>query len=64
MTPSLSFVGVHVFAAWMQQQGRVSEVITLLQQAIHAYGQQHPEEDFPLLHHKEETLSLRCQAIF
>jgi len=64
VTPSLSFVGVHVFAAWMHQQGGLREVIPLLQQAIHAYSKQHPEEDFPLLHHKEETLSLRCQAIF
>jgi hypothetical protein len=38
--------------------------MTLLQQAIHAYSTQHPEEDFPLLHHKEETLLLRLQAIF
>lgn len=64
MTPYLPFVGVHVFAAWIQQQGSLSEVITLLQQAIQAYSKRHPEEDFPLLHHKEETLWLRLQAIF
>jgi hypothetical protein len=43
ITPALSFVGVHVFAAWMQQQGGLREVIPLLQQAIHAYSKQHPE---------------------
>ena len=64
VTPSLSFVGVHVFEAWIQQQGSLSEVITLLQQAIHAYSTQHPEEDFPLLHHKEKTLLLRFQTLF
>ncbi len=64
VTPSLSFVGVHVFEAWIQQQGSLSAVIPLLQQAIHAYSTQHPKEDFPLLHHKEETLLLRLQALF
>src|SRR6266567_5093905 len=64
VTPSLSFVGVHVFEAWIQQQGSLSAVIPLLQQAIHAYSTQHPEEDFPLLHQKEQTLLLRLQALF
>ncbi len=64
VTPSLSFVGVHFFAAWMQQHGSVRGVIPLLQQAIQAYRTQHPEEDFPLFHHKEETLLLRVQALF
>src|SRR6266567_5739804 len=64
VTPSLSFVGVHVFEAWIQQQGSLSAVIPLLQQAIHAYSTQHPKEDFPLLHHKEATLLLRLQALF
>ena len=48
----------------MQQHGSLSEVIALLQQAIQAYSTQHPEEDFPLLHHKEATLLLRFQALF
>jgi len=48
----------------MQQQGGLREVITLLQQAIHAYRTQHPEADYPLVHHTEETLLLRFQALF
>jgi hypothetical protein len=48
----------------MQHQGCLREVIPLLQQAIHAYRTQHPEEDLPLLHHTEETLLLRLQALF
>src|SRR5712691_1752304 len=63
VTPALSFVGVHIFAAWMQQNGSLRAVIPLMQQAIHAYCTQHPEEDFPLLHHKEETLLRRFQAL-
>src|SRR5712691_10454767 len=45
VTPSLSFVGVHVFEAWIQQQGSLRAAISLLQQAIHAYSTQHPKED-------------------
>src|SRR5215813_15135063 len=63
VTPSLSFVGVHVFAAWLQQQGGMSAVIPLLQQAIHTYRTQHPDDDFPLLHHREQTLRRRFQAL-
>jgi hypothetical protein len=48
----------------MQQYGSVRAVIPLLQQAIRAYSTQHPEEDFPLLHHQEQTLLLRFQALF
>ncbi len=48
----------------MQQDGSLRAVIPLLQQAIRAYRTQHPEEDFPLLHHKEKTLLLRFQALF
>jgi hypothetical protein len=39
-------------------------VIALLQQAMRAYSTQHPEEAFPLLPHKEQTLLLRFQALF
>ena len=64
VTPCLSFVGVHVFYAWMQQQGMWRVVMPLLQQARQAYSTQHPAEDLPLLHHKEATLLLRWQARF
>ena len=64
VTPSLSFVGVHVFAVWWQQHGGMSAVTPLLQQAIHTYRTQHPDDDFPLLHHREQTLRRRFQALF
>src|SRR5215470_9483144 len=63
VTPFLSFVGVHVFEAWLQQHGGMSVVIPLLQQAIHTYRTQHPDDDFPLLHHREQTLRRRFQAL-
>jgi hypothetical protein len=42
----------------------MSAVIPLLQQAIHTYRTQHPDDDFPLLHHREQTLRRRFQALF
>src|SRR5205823_9360856 len=36
----------------------------LLQQAIHIYRAQHLDDDFPLLHHREQTLRRRFQALF
>lgn len=48
----------------MQQHERMSAVIPLLQQAMHRYHAQHPDDDFPLLHHREPTLRRRFQALF
>jgi len=39
-------------------------VMPALQQAIHRYHIQHPDDDFPLLHHREQTLRRRFQALF
>ena len=34
----------------------MSAVIPLLQQAIHTYRTQHPDDAFPLLHHRKQTI--------
>ena len=60
----LSFVGVHLLADWMDQHAGWDRVLSLLKQAIEAYQRTHPEADFPLLHHREETLLRRFQALF
>lgn len=62
--PRLSFVGVHLLGHWLAQQGSWTEVLEPLEAAIAAYRQTHPEEDFPLLHHRRETLQRRFQALF
>lgn len=64
LAPRLSFVGVHLLEHWLAQQGSFDEVIERLEQAIEAYKQTHPEADFPLLHHRRETLQRRFQALF
>jgi hypothetical protein len=63
VTPSLSYVGVHLFAAWLDEQGVCMQVVMLLTQGIQQYRREHPEAEFPLLHHTEETLLHRFQAL-
>ena len=39
LTPHLSFVGVHLFSAWMESHDGFEKVMALLQQAIESYTQ-------------------------
>jgi hypothetical protein len=64
VAPRLSFAGVHIFADWMEQQEKWGPVLARLQQEIEAYRRAHPQKDFPLLHHKEQTLRRRFKALF
>ena len=63
VAPRLSFVGVHVFAHWLDQQHAFDPVVAQFTQAIQAYKQTHPGDDFALLHHREQTLVRRFQAL-
>jgi hypothetical protein len=63
VTPQLSFVGVHLLAHWLDQQKGLAPVVARLQQAIATYQQTHPADDFALLHHREQTLLCRFQAL-
>jgi hypothetical protein len=62
--PRLSFVGVHVLAHGLDQQHAFDPVVAQLTQAVQAYKQTHPGDDFALLHHREQTLLRRFQALF
>ena len=64
VAPHLSFVGVHLFAHWLAQQELFTPMVARLTQAIEVYKQRHPDEDFALLHHREQTLLRRFQALF
>jgi hypothetical protein len=64
VTSRLSFVGVHLFAHWLDQQDAFGPVVVQLQQAIEAHKCAHPNDDFALLHHREQTLRRRFQALF
>jgi len=64
VTPRLSCVGVHLFAHWLDQQESLAQVVARLMQAIEVYKQTYPDDDFALLHHREQTLLRRFQALF
>ncbi len=59
----LTHVGVHLWAAWVEQQAVIAAGVVRLQAVITAYKEQHPAADFPLLHHKPETLRRRLGAL-
>src|SRR2546428_13062670 len=62
--PHMAFVGVHLFAHWLDQQHTFEPVVAQLQPAVETYKHRHPDEDFVLLHHRDPTLRLRFQALF
>jgi hypothetical protein len=64
LMPHLSYVGVHLFAAWLEDQELWGQVVTLLECRIAEYGEAHPDADFALLHHRSATLLGRFQALF
>jgi hypothetical protein len=57
-------VGVHLFAHWLDQQGTFDPVVAQFTQAIEAHRHAHPDDDFALVHHREQTLRHRFQALF
>ena len=61
---NLLYVGIHLFADWMEGEGRFVGVIELLLCCVEIYTQEHPEESFPLLNHRVWTLAQRFKALF
>lgn len=61
--PRLAFVGVHLFAQWLDQQDAFGPVVAQLTQAVEAHKHTHPGDDFALLHHRESTRLRRFQAL-
>ena len=55
---------MHVFAHGLDQHNAFAPVVAQLTQAIEAYKPTHPGDDFALLHHREQTLLRRFQALF
>lgn len=64
VAPHVSFVGVHLFARWLDHQDAFAPVVAQLMQAIEAHKQTHPDDDFALLHHRQSTILRRFQALF
>jgi len=63
-TPHLSCVGVQLLARWLAQQGCFTPVVARLKQAVAVYQQRHPDDNFALVHHRDQTLLGRFQALF
>jgi len=63
VTPRLSFVGVHLFGRWLDQQDALEPVVAGLKEAIRTHQSTHPDEDFALLHHRDATIERRFQAL-
>ena len=64
IAPRLSFVGVHLLAHWLAQHDAFGPVVARLTQAIQDHKHAYPDDDFALLHHREQTLLRRFQALF
>ena len=64
VTPQMSFVGVHLFAHWLDQRDAFGPVVAQLRQAAETHQDTYPDNDFALLHHREPTLMHRFQALF
>ncbi len=62
--PRLPYMGVHLFKHWLDQQGAFAPIVAQLQLAIAAHQEAHPGNDFALVHHRDETLRRRFQALF
>jgi hypothetical protein len=63
VTPRLPFVGVHLFARWLDQHHALEPVVARLNEAINDHQSAHPGEDFALLHHRDATLRRRFEAL-
>jgi hypothetical protein len=63
VNPQMSFVGVHLFAHWLDQQNAFAALVDRLREQTHAYQVANPQADFALLHHRDETLVRRLMAL-
>ncbi|CAK8711354.1 hypothetical protein KKHLCK_16130 [Candidatus Electrothrix laxa] len=64
LTPNLPFVGVCILDAFVEQNGIIEQVATAIQIKIACYKKENPEETFPLLYHKKQTIITRFKALF
>ncbi|MCP4137646.1 MAG: hypothetical protein GY754_42155 [bacterium] len=60
---SVPRIGIHIFDDYMEKEGLFSNLIILLKQAIERFKEKYPENHFPLLSHKEETLLRLMKAL-
>ena len=61
---NLPFIGVHIFSCWAEMQEIFPTALDMMKQAIDIYTENHPEDSFPLLGHRDDTLLCRFKALF
>ena len=61
--PDTSFAGLHFFDDWIEDREDFQELIATLKQAKEIYRDAVPEDSFPLLNHRIETLTMRFKAL-
>jgi hypothetical protein len=64
MGSNITHIGVHIFACWMDEQPAFRYVSELLLGAIQDFVASHPNDSFPLICHREETLIRLFKALF
>lgn len=62
--PILPAIGLQIFSIWLESQPMWETIAGDLSEKIASYRQAHPEADFLLLHHSNETLIKRFKALF
>lgn len=62
-SPHVSFVGVHLFARWLEQGNVFEQPVEQIEKAVEAHIKAHPEDGFPLLRHRKSTILGRFQAL-
>ena len=62
--PIVPAIGLQIFSIWLESQLIWETIAGELSEQIASYLQAHPEADFPLLHHSNETLIKRFKALF
>ncbi len=63
LEPKVSFIGVHIFLCWLEMQGIFPIILNQLKQAIEIHIENNPEDSFPLLFHRDDTLLRRFKAL-
>ena len=62
--PIVPAIGLQIFSIWLESQPLWETIARELSEQIASYRQAHPEADFPLLYHTNETLIKRFKALF
>ena len=64
LAPNVPFVGICLFDSWLEEIQVFDLIAGALHQSFEIYREEHPEDRYPLPHHRLETHKLHFQALF